>query len=412
MYLIIGQGAAGTAAANELKRLEAGAAVTVITDEQDYFYSRLDLPGIVGGTQRPEEAVLQSAEQFQTREINCIVGERVRRILPAEHHVELISGRRLQYNKLLLATGAQPSMPNLPAFDAKGVYPLWTMAQASELSMAAAEAQSAVVIGAGLIGLKTALALKSRGLKITVIERMNRVLPQQLDAIGAAILETKIRAQGVEVLTGLAVDAVETYGGAVVGVRSGKQVLPCDMVIVAVGVRPNTCLAREAGLKVGAGIVTDEFLQTSGPDIYAAGDAAEVSDVIGKGPAVSAGWPAAVEQGVVAARNMIGYSPVQYPGYLVKNSIELAGIPLVSAGKVNGDGGDEILTYRDGNVYKRLVCKDNFLRGFLLMGDIRQAGVLAGALARSISMHCAAALGPAFSFADFLHFEEEFYANR
>ncbi|HWR30329.1 MAG TPA: FAD-dependent oxidoreductase [Negativicutes bacterium] len=388
-YLIIGQGAAGMAAANELRELDGASTVTVITNEQDGFYSRIDLPDIISGKYHPTESMLQSSEQFRDKEIHCIYGERVTHIFPDEHSVELSSGQRLRYEKLLLATGSRPIIPNLAGVTAAQVYSLWTMAQAKAISTAAATAQAVVVIGAGLIGLKTALALNKRGLKTTVIERMDKVLPQQLDETGAAILAMRIRAEGVAVLTSLQVDSVETCGGSVVGVRIGTGVLPCDMVIASVGVRPDTTLPQDAGIAVGQGIVTDEFLQTSKLDIYAAGDVAEVLDVISGRPIVSAGWPAAVEQGAIAGRNMAGCCKEQYLGYLAKNSVEIAGMPLVSVGNANGDDGDEILTYHNGDAYKRLVIADNRLKGFLLMGDIRKAGILAGAAQR-----------PAFSFAD------------
>jgi len=263
-------------------------------------------------------------------------------------------------------------------------------------------------MGAGLIGLKAALALKSRGLKVTVVERADRVLPEQLDEIGAGILEARIRAQGVEVLTGFLADAIETAGGRVNGVASGDRLLQADMVVICAGVKANTDLAQGAGLQVDAGIATNEFLQTSLADIYAAGDAAQVFNAVSKRPALSAGWPAAVEQGIIAARHMTGCQATSYQGYLPMNSVEIAGMPLVSAGDINGCDGVDIVVSSHGSVYKRLALKDNRLQGFLLMGDIRQAGVLAGGLLRSVSVRSGAALSRAFSFATLYHYEGGF----
>ncbi|MDF2499736.1 MAG: nasB [Anaerosporomusa subterranea] len=401
MYVIIGQGAAGTAAANELRKLDKDAQITVLTNETDCFYSRIDLPDIVAGKYRPQDAVLQTAEQFKAKEIRCIMGQYATRILPDERIVELSSGQRLGYRKLLLATGARLVAPKLEGITARGVYSLWTMAQAAGIIAAAAVAKSAVVIGAGLIGLKTALALTKRGLRVTVIERMDRVLPQQLDEPGAAIIETGLGVAGVDLLTGVQVDAVETCNGSVIGVRMGRKILACDMVIVAAGTRPNTDLAQASGIKIAAGIITDEYLQTSEKDIYAAGDVAQVTDLISKQSIVSATWPAAVEQGEVAARNMAG-DTTPYHGYLTMNSVEIAGIPLVSAGDVTGSDGDEIVAVRNENLYKRLVLRDNVLKGVLLIGDIRQAGVLAGAVACSTNLQRYAPLGASFSFVDLL----------
>lgn len=402
MYLIIGQGAAGTAAANELKRLDASAPVTVVTNERDWYYSRIDLPDIVSAEYRPAEAVLQSAEQFADKGISCIMGVPAVHIRPAERCVELANGQRLEYHKLLLATGSQPNMPKITGIDSLGVYPLWTMAHAQAITAFAASARAAVMIGAGLIGLKTALALKKRGLKVTVVEKMNRVLPEQLDDTGASILEARLKAAGVEVLTGTQVDAIIAMGGRAAGVASGDRMLPSDMVIVCAGVRPNTGLARETGAAVRAGIVTDEFLQSSLPDIYAAGDAAEVVDIIGKRSVVSAGWPAAVEQGILAARYMSSGRVAPYQGYLSMNSVEIAGMPLVSAGDINGGDGIDIVVSGNGSFYKRFAFEDNMIKGFLLMGDIRQAGVLTGALSRSERVQPEAVMSQAFGYGNLI----------
>lgn len=402
MYLIIGQGAAGTAAANELKRLDAAAPVTVVTNERDWYYSRIDLPDIVSAKYCPAEAVLQSAEQFADKGISCIMGAPAVCIRPAERYVELVTGQRLEYRKLLLATGAQPNMPKITGIDSLGVYPLWTMAHAQEITAFAAGAQAVVVIGAGLIGLKTALALTKRGLKVTVVEKMNRVLPEQLDETGATILEERLKAAGVEVLTGAQIDAIITMGGRAAGVASGDRMLPSDIVVVCAGVRPNTGLAREIGAAVKAGIVTDEFLQSSLPDIYAAGDVAEVVDIIGRRSVVSAGWPAAVEQGILAARNMAAGRVAPYQSYLSMNSVEIAGMPIVSAGDINGGDGVDIVVSGNGSFYKRFAFKDNVITGFLLMGDICQAGVLAGALRRSERVRPEAVMSPAFGYGNLM----------
>ncbi|WP_312516063.1 FAD-dependent oxidoreductase [Anaerospora sp.] len=379
-YVIIGQGAAGAAAANEIKQLENEAVVTIISNEHEGFYSRIDLPDIISGKRETRDALLQTPAQFQDKGIHCLTGEQVIWISPDDHSVELTAGRRLYYDKLLLATGARPMLPRLPGMEATGVFSLWTIEQAKDILLAAAGAKAAVVIGAGLIGIKTALALHQRGLRVTILEQLDRVLPQQLDEAGAEILATAIRAGGVELLTSTRMEAVETSGGRVTGVRAGTRLIACDIVVCAIGVRPDMELARTAGLSLGAGIVTDQFLQTSQADIYAAGDAAEVIDVFGQ-QTMSAGWPAAVEQGIIAARNMAGVQ-MRYPGYLTQNSVEIAGIPLVSAGTIYARDGEEILSRQDGNTYRKLVLTNNRLKGFLLMGDIRQAGVLAGVLTR------------------------------
>lgn len=400
MNIIIGQGAAGTTAANTLKQL--GKRVTVITNETDWYYSRIDLPDIVSGKYSPEDATLQAAEAFDAQGIQCLMGETVTTLDPGAKTVEMASGKKLTYDKLLLATGSTPVVPAIEGSLAAGIYCLWTMPQARAVMEAAAKAKSAVVVGAGLIGLKTALALKKRGLKVTVIEKMPRILPQQLDAQGASIIRVRVEAAGVKILTGVQVEAFTSTYGVVSGVAldSGEDI-GCELAVVAVGVRANTALAKGAGLEVCRGIVTDEFLTTSDPNIFAAGDAAEVFDSLSGRRVLSATWPAAIEQGAVAARNM-AESKTGYEGYLAMNSVDIAGVPIISAGDILGDEKDEVFSNCKGEIYKRLVVRDNVLRGALFIGEVRQAGVLVNNIIRQTKMENTSPLVKPFNFIDLL----------
>ena len=181
MYIVIGQGIAGATAAETLRKLDPQNPVTVITGERDYVYSRIDLPDIIAGRYEPAASTLRTAEDFAKAGIECLMGETAAALLRDEKAVVLSSGKRLPYDKLLLATGSLPVVPPVPGAGTPGVYSLWTLQQAGEIVDAAGKARSAVVVGAGLIGLKTALALKKRGLNVAVIEKLPRLLPRQLD---------------------------------------------------------------------------------------------------------------------------------------------------------------------------------------------------------------------------------------
>jgi len=402
MYIIIGQGAAGTTAARTLRELDPATPVTVITDEGDYFYNRIDLPDIIGGKYGPEAAALAVPETFAALDVTCRMGTTVRAIHPDVRQVELTTGERLDYQKLLLATGSVPVLPRLPGIDARGVYTLWTMDQARAIISAAAGARSAVVVGAGLIGLKTALALTARGLEVTVVEKLPRVMPRQLDDAAAAIVAERLWARNVEVLVDTEVRGIITAGGAVTGVEFSDRTLACDMVVMAIGVRPNTQLAAAAGLKVGRGIAVDPCQLTSADGVYAAGDAAEICDALSGEPAVPAIWPAAVEQGRVAAWNMAG-GRLQYSGAVAMNSVEVAGVPLVSVGDIEGAAGDEVFISHSGGNYKKVVLHGKVVRGVLCLGDIRQAGVIGGLILRQIELEDPYRLiSPLFSFIDLI----------
>ena len=399
MHIIIGQGAAGASAARKLKQLDAAAPVTMITEEQDYFYSRIDLPDIVAGKLEAAESELQGAEAFRELGIVCRMHERVAAIHPQAKAVELASGERLKYDRLLLATGSRPLMPPLAGSPANGVYTLWTMAQSRQIAQAAQSAQSAVVIGAGLIGLKSALALATRGVQVTVVEKLARVMPRQLDDTASRVIADAVRGKGIEVILGGEVEAITSQNGSVTGVRLEGRELPCDMVVMAVGVRPNVELARAAGIEVQRGIIVDLQQQTSLADIYAAGDVAETIDPLTGKRVIPAIWPVAVEQGEVAACNMMGAQAECKCG-VAMNAIEIAGVPLVSIGDIEGEAGDEILSSGPGTGYRKLVLRGSRVRGVICLGDIRQAGVIGSQVLRQNEVDDVSRLiSPHFNFA-------------
>lgn len=399
MYIIIGQGAAGFSAARTLRRLKPALGITMITSERDSFYSRIDLPDIIKGRIRPEDAPRATADRFAELNIVCRMGETVARLLPGERALLLTSGERLHYEKLLLATGSSPVLPSLSGIDSTGVFSLWTLEDARRIMAACATARRAVVIGAGLIGLKTATALRARGLEVAVVESLPTVMPRQLDAVAAGIVESGLHDLGIQVLAGTRVSGLDAESDRVNGVSAGERSLPCDLVVCAVGVRPNIALAREAGLKTGLGISVDTFQRTSDPHIFAAGDAAESRDCLTGQCVVPAIWPVAVEQGRLAAYAMTS-RPLPGDACLAMNSVDIAGVPLVSFGDVNGGPDDDILVSRRGNAYRKLVRRDGVLRGALCLGDIRQAGVLGAMIRQGMPVGQADPLSAHFTWAD------------
>lgn len=402
MYIIIGQGAAGVNAAFRLRQLDPDTPVTVITQEPDFYYSRIDLPDIIAGKFEAGRSLLKGPEDFREYGINCRMNCLVTSIEPAKQSIVLSTGETLSYRKLLLATGSSPLLPPMEGINAQGVYSLWNMRQAAEIIAAAASAKTAAVIGAGLIGLKTALALAERGLKVTVVERLPRVMPRQLDEEASAIIAAALRAKGITILTGVGVERFETDGRTLRGVRTRDGVIFADMAVVSVGVRANIDLAVKAGVNTDKGIQVDEHMQTSAVDIYAAGDAAEVVDALSGRRVVPAIWPEAVRQGRIAASNMAGRREEYVPGTAM-NSVDIAGIPLVSVGRIEEEPADQIYVHRQGNVYIKTIISDGILIGALCIGNIKQAGVLGNLVLRQAKIEQPEALiRKNFSFAQFV----------
>lgn len=375
MYIIVGQGAAGTTAAKELRRREPATPVTMITNEDNYFYSRIDLPDIIAGKYAPSASALMTAEDFSRLEITCRMGETVSKIDPDKKTVILRTGERLAYTKLLVATGSLPVVPPLPGREACGIYTVWTMRQAEIVGNAAENATNAVVIGAGLIGLKTALALKKRGLKVTIVERLPRVMPRQIDGIASLIITESLRKKGVDVMVDTEVKGIAVKNDQVVAVELAGQKLLCDLVIMAVGVQPNIELAKTAGIAVERGIIVNSAQETSVKDIYAAGDVVQSVDKLTGKSVIPAIWPVAVEQGEVAAANMTG-ARMEFGGSVAMNSVEIAGVPLVSVGDIEGEANDQVIMTRRGSNYRKVIIRENKIRGVLVLGDIRYVGVI------------------------------------
>ena len=370
----------------ELRRLDPDAAVTILTNESDSYYSRIDLPEVVAGSLSPDECRLKTLEEFQAAGIICRTGETATAIRPQEKIVELSNGEQLPFHRLLIASGSVPVKPPIPGVELPGIHVLWTLEQARQLADEASQSRHAVVVGAGLIGLKTALALAKRGLSVHVVECMDRILPKQLDGEAAKIVTDALTAHGVQVLTKVCVERFEPgTDGRVSRAILSTVSIPCDLAVVASGVRPNIDIAKAAGLEVRRGIVADACLRTSAPEIWAAGDVAEVIDLLSGEPVVPAAWPVAVSQGITAARNMAGAGMAWEPT-VAMNSVEVAGVPLVSAGTLEAEPGDQVLSCRHGDHYRRIVMRDGKVRGVVCIGDIRSAGVLSGLVTRGI--HC------------------------
>ncbi len=402
MYIVIGQGIAGATAAETLRKLDPQTPVAVVTDESDYLYSRIDLPDVIAGKFTPAASALRTADDFAKAGIECFMGDAAAALVREEKVVVLTSGKRLSYDKLLLATGSLPVLPPVPGTGAPGVYSLWTLKQAGEMAAAADAARNAVVVGAGLIGLKTALALKKRGLNVTVVEKLPRLLPRRLDEEASDMLAEFVREKGVGILVGTGVDAIVTDRGAVSGVNAGGRILPADLVVMAVGVKPNMELAVAAGIETGRGITVDEFQGTSDPDVYAAGDAAETVDPLTGDRTIPAIWPVAVAQGRIAASGMAG-GRATYDGMVAMNAVEIGGMPLVSIGDIEGRTGDEVLAARRNGAYRKVLIRDGKIRGVLFLGDIRQAGVIGRLISRRVeTAEVERLISPYFSYADLI----------
>jgi len=379
-HVIIGNGAAGQAAAQAIRSRDPEAEVLIISAEPEPAYFRPLITTLIDDVS-PKDLFFPTGEAAPEAEVH--LGTRVVDLDAAAKELILQNGRTFSYDRLLLATGALPLVPEIPGWPGPGTFVLRTMADAQDLARAASAARTAVVIGAGRVGLKAGLSLRQRGLAVTLVEQGPRVAPMQFDEVAGGILGQALEAQGIGLCLGQTVAQVRRSGQHVQGVvLEDGRLLEAEVIVAAMGVRPNVELAHKAGLKINRGIVVDRYLRTSAAEIYAAGDAAETTDLVTRGSLVSGLWTNAVEMGRFAGSNMAG-AALEYPGaWAVFNSLEVVGIPTVALGLTDAVPGKEyqVCQTRHGNTYRKLVCKDEVLVGALLIGDIDGAGIYAGVI--------------------------------
>jgi nitrite reductase (NADH) large subunit len=303
-YVIIGASAAGSSAAETLRRHAPKAQITVVSDEK-ITYSKPLLSYYLAGHLGEEQLFFRAPDFYERYGIQRIHARAVG-LRPEKSTVELSDGQNLQYDKLLLATGAAPRFPKIEGIRREGVFGLRKLEDAQGILARLPSTKRAVVLGGGLVGLKAAAALKERGLSVTVLVDSPHVLSQMLDESSARIFEKIFEQNGVTIYTKakpVAVLGTQHIEG--VQLASG-EVVECDVVVVGKGVDPRLELLEGTPIRKDYGVLVDDYLRTSVENIYAAGDVAQARDVLRGEPWINALWPCAVEQGRVAALNMLG----------------------------------------------------------------------------------------------------------
>jgi nitrite reductase (NADH) large subunit len=374
-YLIIGNGVAGNAAAETIRKNDPEGKITVFSRESRPFYYVPALPEYLAGAKAAEQIIIHPQTWYDQQRLDLHLSTRVTRIDPAQKLVETDQGGRFAYDRLLLATGGNSFVPPIKGAAADGVFTLRTLADADRLKEWAARVQNAVLIGGGLLGLEAGNGLRQMGLAITVVEFFPRLLPRQMDGAGAAILQRQMEAMGFTFYLGAKTQEIAAGpDGLRVHLESGEQ-LAAGLVLISAGVRPEVSLAQSLGLDIDKGVKVDDAMRTSKDGIYAAGDLIEHR---GRSYGI---WPAAMEQGRVAGAAMTGRE-AKYEGTLPSNVLKVVGIDLMAAGDIDADGKLEAIVQQDEahKTYRKLVLQDNLLVGAILLGDIRGSAEIQAAI--------------------------------
>ena len=370
--VVIGNGMAGVYAVEEILKIRKDLSITIFGEEPHLNYNRILLSDVLAGKRPLEEIYLNTKEWYEQNRIELQLGIRVTAIDPSEKTVTDSSGKVTPYDSLLIAVGGAPFIPSIQGTGKDGIFVFRNIQDTQKVLHQARLAKQAVVMGGGLLGLEAARGLINYGVSVTVVHLMDRLMEQQLDVMGAALLKREVERLGIGVI--LNTTATEILGDEkVTGIRlTTGQELSTGMVLICTGIRPNLELAKSAGLETRRGIVVNDRLETSVPDIYAVGD---VTEHRGKTYGLVAPLR---DQARVVADHLVGQKKMCYEGTVCATILKVAGVNLTSAGVFLGGNGNEEMVYLDTQVaiYKKLVFQGNRLVGMILLGENKDGGRL------------------------------------
>ncbi len=369
--IIIGAGPAGVTAAETVRTFDRQAELIMLTDEPYLPYSP---PAMADHfIYHTDNHLWRSPDWPQQTGVDYLRSARVAGIEPEAHRIRLASGESMAYDKLLIATGAHLYAPVTGA-DLPGIYNFKSLSAAEMLvdKVRCGQARTALIVGAGFIGMEIALLLRELGVQVTQVEMLDQVMPAMLDAETAGIALELMRAKGIDICLNTKAEAFIGDGKAE-GVRlASGEILTSDLLIAATGVKPNLDLLEGSGISFKRGITVDNRLRTNAPDIYAAGDCIESQNRMTGETGLHAIFPNAIEQGRVAGMSLVELS-AEYEGAERMNSLKHLGLPIMAAGEKQGDA---ILRERKGTSLRTIYLQDGRIAGFQLVGDIHAAGVL------------------------------------
>jgi NAD(P)H-nitrite reductase large subunit len=381
-HVILGAGPAGVIAAETIRKHAPLDAITLVGDEAEPPYSRMAIPYLLmGNIDEAGTCLRKGATHYADLRITQRQG-RAKSVDTAAKTIALDNGETLAYDRLLIATGSHPVRPPIPGIASAGVHPCWTLEDARHIMALAQPGARVLQMGAGFIGCIIMEALAARGVKLSVVEMGDRMVPRMMGPVAGGMIKDWCETQGVQVFTGTRVEAIEAGTPLKVRLSSG-QIVEADLVISATGVKPNIAFLENSGITCLQGVLTDENLQTSAPSVYAAGDCAEAFDKVSGTTIVSAIQPNAAEQARVAALNMLGQR-TELKGVTQINVLDTLGLISSSFGSWQGlPGGEQVeLTEHlaDGGKGRHLSLqfKGDVLVGCNSVGWTEHVGVMRG----------------------------------
>jgi nitrite reductase (NADH) large subunit len=374
-FVILGNGGAGTSALQTIRSADENSKITIISREKFPAYSPCSLPELLSGETDKQKIMRFDKDFYRKHTATFLQNTEALAINPRNKEIKLAGGKTIKYDRLLIAAGASPIVPrNIGGLELKGVHVMGTLdSTLGIIKNLESGAKKAVVGGGGFMGIETAVMLRKRGVEVTIVELLPDILARMLDPdVSVSILKI-LESKGIRVVLN---DAVKVINGKeeVTGVTLSKKKLKCDMVVMAIGVAPNTHLVKGSGIKANHGIVTDASMRTNIKGVYAAGDIAEVREQVGGKQGSFAIWPNAIEQGRVAGLNMAGVE-TEYAGAEVVNILDVFDTPIVAMGATSRELGKcKVVSRSTPRSYKKLLLKNNRIMGLQFVNSITNTG--------------------------------------
>ena len=374
-HVIIGCGAAGVSAAEAIRKHDRQSDVMIVAKQKHPPYSLCSLPAVLAGEIDPSKIVRFPRNYFDELNVDLRLDTEVTKVLPSERRVLVDSGRKLKYDKLLISTGSLPLVLPIDGIDRRGVFTLTSLEDVRKILRYMKKVQRTVVIGAGFIGIEAATALAKRGMAVTVVEMLDSVLPRMLDPDIGRRLQGIMEGEGIRFRLGCQVTRI-LGGKKVERVEIGKKRLPCEMVVMGIGVRPNIGFLAGSGIRKNMGILVNERMRTSRRDVYAAGDLTESFDPLRGKRVMNAIWPNAVLQGRIAGENMAGVESA-FGGSFTVNIIDVFGVSALSMGMASFE--DKNLSeekFVTDRAVKKMLLRGGKLAGMQFVGTLRNSGYM------------------------------------
>ena len=370
-YCIIGSSAAGIAAVTTLRQLDPHAEISLFSAQKELPYNKCLLPDYVAGDKKRDEIFIRDASFFDRERIELHLNSRITWINAQEQQLVVENGHIFPYDSLLIATGARAVMPVIKNSDVRGVFFFYELFDIDSINAYREEknAQSAIVIGAGLTGIECADALQLQGMNVTVVDAHEHILAAHINKEAARVIEQRAESCGINFVLATAVDEIMVNRNKACGVRLlNNQSLYADIVIIAAGEQPNSELAAQAGILVTKnGIVTNEYLQTSAAPIFAAGDVAQVKEIKSGEFMRSFKWSDAAQQGTIAAHNMVGNERV-YQGIMRVSGSHFFGARFFVAGNKDAVGKKIVFADEKSDRFASITLNDEKIVAAILYG--------------------------------------------